>query len=257
MSEGTPEYVAGNAEWWESRREHQLGVAQRNWARPEPTWGVFGIPESEVGLLPEGLDGADVVELGCGTAYVSAWLARRGARPVAVDPTSGQLDIAAACQRQFGLTFPLVRAVGEQVPLASSRFDLVISEYGAAIWADPYRWIPEAARLLRPGGRLIFLGNSTLVMLCVPDLEEQPVSDHLVRPQFGMHRFEWPDDPTVEFHLSPGDWIRLFGANGLTVEQLLELRPGADQESTYPGYAVPNGWARRWPCEEAWVVRRN
>ena len=40
----------------------------------------------------------------------------------------------------------------------ADRFDLVISEYGASLWADPYAWVPECARVLRPGGRLVFLG---------------------------------------------------------------------------------------------------
>ena len=91
-------------------------------------------------------DGAPtVVELGCGTGYVSVGLACRGALAAGVDPTPGQLRIARQCQDEFGLWFPLVRAAGEQVPLRDASFDLVISEYGAAVWADPYRWIPEAA----------------------------------------------------------------------------------------------------------------
>ncbi len=198
---------------------------------------------------------ADVVELGCGTAYVSAWLARRGALPVAIDPTPGQLDIATEMQLQCGPTFPLVRAAGEQVPFRDGSFDFAISEYGAAIWADPYRWIPEAARLLRPGGELVFLGNSTLFALCAPDDESRSPDDRLLRPQFGMHRFEWPDEPTVEFHLSHGDWIRLFRANGFEVEDLIELRPPPDsRESTHTVVTV--AWARDWPCEEAWRLRR-
>ena len=147
-----------------------------------------------------------------------------------------------------------MRAAGEAVPLTSSSFDLVISEYGAAIWADPFHWVPEAARLLRPGGDLVFLGNSTLLMLCVPDVDGLPATDRLRRPQFGMHRFEWPDDPTVEFHLGHGDWIRLLRANGLEVLDLVELRPPEDAASRYP--FVDTAWARQWPCEEVWRARR-
>jgi SAM-dependent methyltransferase len=212
------------------------------------------VPESDLGVLPAALAGVDAVELGCGTAYVSAWLARRGARPVAVDPTEGQLGIARAFQRELGIEFPLVLAAGEQVPLRSGSFDLAISEYGAAIWADPYRWIPEAARLLRPGGQLVFLGNSSLLMLCVPDEDDVAAEPVLLRDQFGMHRFEWPDDPGIEFHLSHGDWIALFRANGFDVDALLELRPGADAQTSY-GF-VDVEWARRWPAEEIWKVTR-
>lgn len=116
-------------------------------------------------------------------------------------PDGAQLRTATLLQNEFQLSFPLVQAAGESVPLRSSAFDLVISEYGAAIWADPYRWIPEAARLLRPGGELVFLGNAVLLMLCVPDADGVPAGTTLRRPQFGMHRFEWPDDECVEFHL--------------------------------------------------------
>ena len=113
--------------------------------------------------------GLDVVELGCGTAYVSAWLAKRGARPVGVDPTPAQLATARRMMVETGIEFPLVEAPAESVPLPDASFDLAVSEYGASLWADPARWIPEAARLLRPGGRLVFLTNSVLVYLCAPD----------------------------------------------------------------------------------------
>ena len=129
--------------------------------------------------------GLDAIELGCGTAYVSAWLARLGARPVGVDITPAQLETARAIQAEHGLAFPLIEANAEAVPLPDASFDLAISEYGAAIWCDPYRWIPEAARLLRPGGRLIFLGNSTLLMLCAPDEDDVPAGDRLLRPTSG------------------------------------------------------------------------
>ncbi len=254
MTGRTPEYVRPNAEWWESRRTDQMELAGRQWSAEQPSWGVFGIPESSVGLLPASLEGTAAVELGCGTGYVSAWLARRGAEPVGVDPTPGQLAIARHFQDRHDLHFPLIRAAAEQVPLATGTCDLVISEYGAAIWADPFRWIPEAGRLLRPGGQLVFLGNSSLIMLCIPDVDGQAAGDRLLRAQFGMHRFDWPDDPTVEFHLSHGDWIRLLRANGMEVEDLIELRPPTGARTHYP--FVTADWADRWPCEEAWVARR-
>jgi SAM-dependent methyltransferase len=247
-------YVGTNVAAWAARHEDQLALAQRSWAADEPSWGIFGVPESVARLLPTDLAGRDVVELGCGTGYVSAWLAQRGAVPVALDPTPSQLGIARRMQQEQGPRFPLVQAAAEQVPLRSGAFDVAISEYGAAIWADPHRWIPEAARLLRPGGELIFLGNSTLMMLCAPDEDGVPATDRLVRPQFGMYRFEWPDEPSVEFHLSPGDWIRLLRAHGFDVEDLVELRaPDHVETSDYP--FVTADWARRWPCEEVWRAR--
>jgi SAM-dependent methyltransferase len=157
-------------------------------------------------------------------------------------------------QQEQDLHFPLVLAAGEQVPLRDASFDLAISEYGAAIWADPDRWIPEAARLLRPGGELLFLCNSLLLMLCVPDVDEVPATDRLLRPQFGMHRVEWPDDPAIEFHMPHGDWIRLLRASGFEVEDLIELRPSPDATTEYP--FVTAEWAQQWPCEEVWRARK-
>jgi SAM-dependent methyltransferase len=247
-------YVRVNVAAWEARREEQLALARREWAAAEPSWGVFGVPESVAGLLPDDLNGLTVVELGCGTAYVSAWLARLGARPIAVDPAGGQLEIARLFQGEHGLAFPLVQAAGEQVPLRGGSCDLVVSEYGAAIWADPHRWVPEAARLLRPGGELVFLGNSTLLMLCVPDEEGSPAADRLLRPQRSALRFTWPDDPTVEFHMGHGDRIRLLRASGFEIEDLIELWPADGVDSRAP--FVTADWARRWPAEEVWRARR-
>lgn len=245
--------VARNRAHWEADAERWADAGRRSWARDQPCWGIWQIPESEVGLLPEVAD-ADVVELGCGTAYVSAWLAHRGARPIGVDPTGAQLLTARRLQSEFGLHFPLVQAAGEQVPLRSASFDLAISEYGAAIWADPYRWIPEAARLLRAGGHLVFLGNASLLMMCVPEDETLPAGRSLLRPQFGMHRMEWTDSAAVEFHLSHGDMIRLLRTSGFDVLDLVELRPGPQATTRFP--YVNLEWARRWPSEEAWVARR-
>jgi len=131
----------------------------------------------------------------------------------------------------------------------------VLSEYGASIWCDPYSWIPEAARLLRPGGRLVFLKNSVLVMLCSGD-EEETAGERLVRDQFGLHRIEWPDDGAVEFHLPHGKWIDLLRAEGFEIERLIELQaPAGVQMHEYYKF-VSGDWARRWPAEELWVARK-
>ena len=249
-----PDHVRRNRVHWDGRaEEYAKGPAgERAWSA-QAHWGVWSIPESELGLLDD-VAGKDVIEPGCGTAYVCAWLARRGARPVGIDNSAGQLATARRMQREHGLQFPLIHGNAESVPLPDASFDLAISEYGAAIWCDPYAWIPEAARLLRPGGRLIFLGNSSLLMVCVPDLEEEAASETMLRPWFGMHRFEWPDEDLVEFHLGHGDWIRLLRANGFEVQDLLELRPSDTASTGYP--FVTLDWARRWPSEEVWKARK-
>ena len=249
------DHARRNQAAWTTYAADYVDSAERAWAASEPGWGIWSVPEADVGAL-EGIElaGADVVELGCGTAYWSAWLARRGAHPVGVDVTEAQLETARRLQREHELSFPLLHASAEDVPLPDKSFDLAFSEYGASIWCDPYRWIPEAARLLRPGGRLVFLVNGTIFMLCVPDEEDVPPSERLLRDYFGMHRFEWPDVPEIEFHLGYGDWIRVLRANGFEIENLIEVRPAEDATTRYAW--AKTDWARRWPSEEIWVVRR-
>ena len=132
--------------------------------------------------------------------------------------------------------------------------DVVISEYGAAIWADPYLWIPEASHLLRLGGELILMGKSSLLMLCVPEQHDAPAIERLLRPSFDMLRFEWPDDTMVDFHLGHGDWIRLLRNNDFGIEDLMERRPRDGAASPFP--FVTAEWARKWPSEEVWRARK-
>jgi SAM-dependent methyltransferase len=244
------DHVQRNREAWDSYAERYAGPGRAQWEANQPTWGIYSVPEADAGMLPPSVDGLDVIELGCGTAYVSSWLARRGARPVGIDNSPAQLETARRLQAEFGVEFPLHLGNAEQTPFPDESFDLAISEYGASIWCDPYLWIPEAARILRPGGQLVFLVNGAILMLCAPDAEDEPATDRLLRDYFGMHRFEWPDDPSVEFHLGYGDMIRLLRRCGFEVEDMIEVRPREDATTSYP-YA-PVEWARRWPAEEVW-----
>tara|TARA_Y100000768_G_scaffold172531_1_gene129121 strand:- start:4223 stop:4990 length:768 start_codon:yes stop_codon:yes gene_type:complete len=255
MSDTPPvDHAKRNRDMWDGWAPDWLDRGERAWAMDEPCWGIHQIPESEVGLLRDFSQGK-VIELGCGTGYVSGWLSRLGGQPIGVDNSLAQLSNARQLQQRFDLHFPLVHADAELLPFVEESFDFAISEYGAAIWCDPYRWIPEAARVLRPGGQLVFVGNSTQVILAAPD-GDGPATAELQRPQFGMHRMEWDDDPGVEFHLSHGDRIRLLRQSGFEVEDLIEMYPSRDAVETEYGFVSLN-WARKWPAEEAWIARKN
>lgn len=240
--------------WTKQNAQFTDGDARRAWAKEDFSWGIWGIPESDVAVLGD-VAGLDAVELGCGTAYCSARLARMGANVVGIDPTPAQLETARRMQAEFGLEFPLIQAFAEDVPLPDAVFDLVHSEYGASIWADPFRWIPEAARLLRTGGRLVFLRNSTLAMLCAPDVGQ--VEEQLQRPQFEMYRLEWPEnDGAVEFHPPTCRLIDLLRESDFVLERLVELQAPADAETHGYYDFVTAEWARRWPSEEIWAARK-
>lgn len=202
-----------------------------------------------MGLFPDDVAGMDAIELGCGTAYVSARLARAGARPVGVDLSREQLATARSMQREFGIAFPLVLADAEHLPHRRSTYDLAISEYGASLWCDPHRWIPEAARVLRPGGRLAFVRRSPLFALCIPVGGQADAA--LVRPQFGLRQYG--DGTSVEFNMPHGEMLRLLRSCGFVVDDLIEIQA---PEPAIRDYAeVSAAWAHQWPSEEVWKAR--
>jgi SAM-dependent methyltransferase len=218
----------------------------------ELCWGVWAIPESELHVLGE-VAGKDVLELGCGAAQWSIFLAKRRARPVGLDNSRMQLSHARRLMSEAGVRFPIVQASAEAVPLAAGRFDIVFCDHGGMSFADPTRTIAEAFRLLRPGGFLAFNMASPILFLSWSEWTEA-VEEKLQRPYFGMRRFEY-NDGLVEYQLPYGEWIALFRRNGLVVEDLIEIRPPEQATTTYPEY-VPLEWARRWPAENIWKVRK-
>lgn len=249
-----PDYVLHNREHWDRQAAGYVASGERHWAAANPTWGIWDVSESEIRMLPEDISNRDAIELGCGTAYVSAWMARRGARVVAIDNSEQQLAAARRFQQQHDLDFPLIHGNAESVPYPDQSFDFAISEYGACLWADPRKWVAEAARVLRPGGRLHFLTNAFLLMLCVDEEETKPATDRLLRSAFGVYRMEWPGDSGVEFHLAHGEWIRLLRRAGFEVEDLIEIQPPPDAKTRYP--FVTLDWARKWPTEEVWKLTK-
>jgi SAM-dependent methyltransferase len=239
-----------NRHYWDEEAAAVHGpLAHGHWSAAEPHWGLWATPESRLSMLPEDVAGMNAIELGCGTGYVSSWLARAGARPVGIDISRNQLATARAMQMRFSVDFPLVLGNAERVPFRDDSFDLAISEYGASLWCDPYRWIPEAARLLTAAGRLVFLRPSPLFALCVP--LEGPVGTTLLRPQLGLRRLDW--GRSAEFNLPHGEMLRLLRSHGFTVEDLIEIHAPRHAHRDFP--RVSADWAHDWPSEEVWKAR--
>lgn len=230
---------------------------ERDWQRDKPAWGIWRLPESRLRLLPEDMGEMDAIELGCGTGYVSAWMARRGATVTGIDNSAEQLRTARRLAEEHDLGLTLIHGNAEDVPLPDASFDFAISEYGAAIWCDPYVWIPEAHRLLRPGGTLVFLGTHPLAIVCTPASGAN--SDECMhRPYFGLHRQDWRtvevDPGGIEFTLPVADWMSLFQNTGFEIVRYLELQ--APSSATEDRFAIPVEWAKRWPSEHVWEVRK-
>ena len=209
------------------------------------------MPEAELRVLGD-VGGKDVLELGCGAARWSIALAGLGARLVALDNSARQLEHARRLMSLAGAEFPLLHASAEHVPLPDASFDIVFCDHGAMTFADPARTVPEAARLLRPGGLLAFSAATPLHFICW-DRATNTVTDRLALNYFDDLRVD--DGESLSFSLPYGAWIRLFRAHGFAIEDLIELRPPAGAATTYSQF-VTYEWARRWPAEQIWRVRR-
>ena len=253
--ERLPAHVAENRRHWDANAHEWVASGERAWRRDEPTWGVWGVPEAELQMLPDDMTGMSAVELGCGTAYVSAWMARRGASVTGIDNSLRQLDTARRLAAEHGVALRLLHGNAEATPFADESFDFAISEYGAAIWCDPYAWIPEAHRILKPGGQLVFLGNHPFFSTCSP-WDGAPVGERLARPYFELHRLDWTEvevDPGgVEFSLPISGWFELFRRVGFAVEDFREPRPAAPSQEVR--FAASADWAYRFPSEQVWKL---
>jgi len=214
-------------------------------------WGMFQVPEEELHILGDVAD-KDILEFGCGAAQWSIALAKRGGRVVGIDLSERQLEHARRLVDAAGVEVELVHASAESVPLPDASFDIVFCDHGAMTFADPYRTVPEAARLLRSGGLFAFSHGSAIADLVWP-VGEEHMGDRLLVDYFDLRTIE--DDGEVTFNLPYGTWIALFRSNGFIVEDLIEPRP---PEGAVSSYRDPEdvAWARRWPAESIWRLRK-
>ena len=255
---GTSPHVRRNREHWETRSAdyQSWNREQLNRGWDDLGWGTWDIPERELRVLGD-VAGLDALEYGCGACQSGIKVAKLGARVVGLDLSGAQLREGLRNMEATGVRFPLVQADGERIPFDEGSFDLVWCDHGVMSFADPYRTVPEAARVLRPGGVFAFAMISPFEWVCSTP-EDEHLSRELRQPYFGMHAQDLndPDWHTTEFQLTYGDWIRLFRANGLSIEDLVELRPGPDAVSTYVDpRELP--WARDFPVDHIWKVRKS
>lgn len=250
-------HVEVNRDHWNGMAQDWVASGERAWAAEAPSWGIWGAPEAALRLLPEDMAGLDAIELGCGTGYVSAWMARRGARVTGIDISAGQLETARRLMAGHGLDITFLEGDAEATGLPDAAFDFAISEYGAAIWCDPERWLPEAHRLLRPGGRLVFLGNHPLTLIATP-LDGAPCERVLHRPYRDLAGADWTrveiDPGGIEFNRTFSGWMALFDRVGFDVTGYHELYAPRDAEGAR--FSIPSGWAKDYPAEQVWCLRR-
>lgn len=247
MTEQSDEITRNNRTTWDRwsdtyQRKHGGLLGGDN----AEAWGLWRRPEHELRVLGP-VEGKHVLELGCGAARWAASLAGRGARVVGLDISQGQLGHAKVVA---GLD--LVQADAARLPFADGSFDLVLSDYGGMSWADPYRTVPEVARVLRPGGQLAFCTNTPFFAMCW-DSGDRTLTATLRGGYFGLHTRGVAPGAT-DYVLGYGEWIRLLRSRGLTVEALIEQPPPTDAVTTFADR--PAEWTGRWPIEGIWSARK-
>jgi SAM-dependent methyltransferase len=258
VSDELSDHVAENRRYWDAMADDWISSGEQRWAN-EACWGEWRIPNTDLPLLAEEMSGQRAIELGCGTGYVSGWMRRRGASVYAIDNSAAQLATARRLSALHGLDdIEWVHGNAENVGQPHGSFDFAISEYGAAIWCEPHSWITEAHRLLRPGGELVFLGNHPLPIVCSPVDGSLPVTQRLERAYFDLGRLDWrdaADEPGgIEFNLTISAWIRLFHDIGFDLVDYIEIK--APESATGSSSMVTADWARRFPSEQVWRIRK-
>jgi SAM-dependent methyltransferase len=243
--------VARNRLHWDRKSDDYQAAHGEQLARHPMAWGMWSIAEDQLHVLGD-VRAKDVLELGCGGAQWSIALMKRGARCVGLDNSARQLEHARRNQRKAAVDFPLVQASAESVPFPDSSFDIIFCDHGAMSFTDPFRSVPEAAQLLRPGGLLAFSAETPLHFICWNE-ESDSLGTTLKGRYFDRRRAD--DGSSVCFSLPYGEWIALFRRSGFLIESLIELRPPQGATTSYGDFATFE-WADSWPAEQIWRVRR-
>ena len=253
----TRDYLTINKDVWNADAANWVDFARSRWQLDPPEWGTWGNTEADLNMLPADMADLDAIELGCGTGYVAHWMARRGARVTAIDISTEQLATARGLASEHKVDITFIEGNAEATGLPDASFDFAISEYGASIWCPPENWLREAWRLLRPGGRLVFLGNHPLSLICSP-LSGAPAELSLHRPYKGIWGADWTEveiEPTgVCFNLTIAGWMELFAEIGFAVTRYQEVY--APDWALGTRAAVPADWAKSYPVEQVWHLEK-
>jgi SAM-dependent methyltransferase len=229
--------------WWDADADDYLAEHARDIGEADFVWCPEGLREADARLLGD-VAGADVLEVGAGSAPCSRWLRRQGARPVALDLSRGMLRHAAALGVATGIAVPLVQAGAERLPFRPESFDLACSAFGAVPFvADPRRVMAEVARVLRPGGRWVFAVNHPLRWV----FSDDPGPDGLTVQQSYFDRTPYVEVDAagtatyVEHHRTVGDRIRDVVAAGLVLDDLVEPEWPADRDRVWGQWSPLRG----------------
>ena len=217
-----------NRRHWEAR--------QAEWAKRAEAEGVWRRCAKEPGLILDDRElhwlgdvaGKRVAVLGSGDNLVVFALAGMGARVTSVDIAENQLAVARQRAAELGLSVQFVRSdVCDLAELAAGSFDLVYTGGHIAIWvSDLRRFYGEAARILKPGGRLIVSEYHPFRRIWKATKDRLELeSDYFHR---GPYTYEVPGGHGHEFQWTVGDYINAVLAAGCELLAVEEFGSGSD-----------------------------
>jgi SAM-dependent methyltransferase len=220
----TRETRTANRRWWDSDADSYQAEHGGFLGDVDFVWCPEGLREADAGILGDIRD-RNVLEIGCGAAACSRWLADNGAKVTATDLSAGMLRHAAVGAVRSGITVPLVQCDAIDLPFAAAQFDIVCTSFGAVPFvSDSARLMREVYRVLRPGGRWAFSVTHPMRWIFLDDPGEAglvAVHDYFDRTPYvevgrnGRATY-------VEHHRTFGDRIRELVSAGFTVRDVIE-----------------------------------
>ena len=218
------ESARANRLWWDLNAEDYYAEHGTTLGDADFLWCPEGLREADARLLGDVSD-LDVLEVGCGAAQAGRWLVAQGARVVGFDVSYGQLAQGRELDRRTGVVVTTLQADAQALPFAAGSFDVVVSAFGAIPFVDDSAGtLREVARVLRPGGRLVF-STTHPVRWAFPD---DPGPGGLTVRQSYFDRTPYVEENSagqavyVEHHRTLGDRVRELRAAGFVLEDLVE-----------------------------------
>ena len=205
-------------------------IARRYAAKiDERLWNALYERPATLALLPD-VNGKDVLDAGCGHGWYADWLARRGARIVAVDRSGEMLNLA---RERLGGRAHIIQGDVSDLgdALTDNSFDVILSSLVVHYLPDLRKTFLEWARLLRPRGTLVFSTHHPVHEKRIPD--PGYLCAELIEEEWG-----WLGEKMRYYQRPLRDLTEPLSAAGFLIERVSEPSPSGALKIRDPkGYA--------------------